>query len=108
MANGGKRRDVAVWLVDGMARLIVGAPPLPEDGTPSRWAIQGVIVDSEVGVGLWLKADTIQDFRPLAKGTKRVNWLFKSSQLLIPWMAALTIQAFDEGAKEMGFTPRTE
>ena len=103
MADG-KRRDVAVWLEDGAARLIVGASPANK---PSRWAIQGTIVE-EVGVGVWLKADTFQEFRPLDKGVKQVNWLFKSSQLLIPWAAVLTIQAFEEGTKEMGFTAKAE
>jgi hypothetical protein len=64
-----KRRDVAVWLDDGWARLIVGAVPAQK---PSRWAIQGVIVE-EVAVGVWPKADTVQEFRPLAKGMKQVN-----------------------------------
>jgi hypothetical protein len=51
-----KAREVAVWLDDGAARLIVGAGPAKE---PSRWAAQGVILE-EIGVGFWLKADTIQ------------------------------------------------
>jgi hypothetical protein len=48
------KRDVAVWLLDHAARLIVGAQPRDK---PSRWATQGVIVE-EVGFGIWLKADT--------------------------------------------------
>ena len=66
--------------------------------------MQGTIVE-EVGVGLWLEADTIQEFRPVAKGVKQVNWMFKSAQLLVRWDAIITIQAFDGGAMEIGFKP---
>jgi hypothetical protein len=93
-----KRRDVAVWLADGMARLIVGALPAAK---PSRWAVEGVIVE-EVGVGIWLKANTIQEFRPLNKRVKQVNWMFKSDQLLIRWDAIITIQAFEGGEIQIG------
>ena len=93
-----ERRDVAVWLHDESARVIVGAPSA---ATPSRWAVQGEIVE-EVGAGLWLKANTVEEFRP---GGGQVNWLFKSSQLFIPWHAIVTIQAFEGGAKEIGFRP---
>jgi hypothetical protein len=99
-----KRRDVAVWLEDGWARLIVGALPVEQS---SRWAVQGVIVE-EVGVGLWLKADTIEEFRPLDRGVKQVNWMFKSEQLLIKWEAIITIQAFEGGDKEIGFKAAAE
>jgi len=42
-----KSREVAVWLHDNHARLIVGAAPA---NNPSRWAIRGTIVE-EIGVG---------------------------------------------------------
>jgi len=94
-------REVAVWLHDDHARLIVGAAPANK---PSRWAIQGAIVE-EVGVGLWLRTDTIQEFRPIAIGVKQVNWQFASTQLLIRWDAVITIQVFEGSGKEIGFKP---
>lgn len=103
-----QRLNVAVWLKDEWARLIVGAPPAK---TPSRWATQGEIVE-EVAVGLWLKTDTIKEFRPGAEEfrpgagrMKQVDWMFKSSQLLIRWEAIVTIQAFEGDDKEIGFKP---
>jgi len=95
-----KRHDVAIWLQDDWGRSVVDAKP---GARPSRWVIQGVIVE-EVGAGVWVSGDTIKEFRPLDDGSvKHVSWVFKSSQLLIPWSAILTIQAFDGGAKEFGF-----
>ena len=100
-----KAREVAVWLDDGAARLIVGAGPAKE---PSRWVAQGVILE-EIGVGFWLKADTIQEFRSLKDGKKKqVNWTFKSSQLLIRWDFIITIQAFEGGDIEIGFKAAAE
>ena len=99
-----KKHDVAVWLDDASARLIVGAGPA---AIPSRWVVQGVIVE-EIGVGIWLKADTIQEFRPPSMTGKQVKWMFKSSQLLIQWGAVITIQAFDEGKIEIGFKASAE
>lgn len=100
-----KGREVAIWLHDDWGRLIVGALPAAK---PSRWVAQGVIVE-EVSVGVWLKADTIQELRPLDKGgVKQVNWMFRSSQLLIRWDAVVTILAFEGGAKQIGFTPAAE
>ena len=99
-----KRREVAVWLQDDAARLMVGA--LPSGNLPSRWAVQGEIVE-EVMAGIWLKANTIQEFRPITSGpnqtTKQIDWLFKSEQLLIMWGAILTIQAFEGGQIDIGF-----
>ncbi len=96
-----KSREIAVWLHDDHARLIVGAAPANK---PSRWAIQGAIVE-EVGVGLWLRTDAIQEFRPIAIGVKQVNWQFASTQLLIRWDAVITIQVFEGSGKEIGFKP---
>jgi hypothetical protein len=98
------RAAVCVWLADGAARLIVGAAAAQ---MPSRWAIQGAIVD-ERGFGVWLKADTIEEFRPLDKGVKLVNWLFKSNELFVRWDAIITIQAFEGGAKDIGFKATPE
>ena len=96
-----KSREVAVWLYDDHARLIVGAPPAPAN-KPSRWAIQGTIVE-EIGVGLWVRTYTIQEFRPVAIGVKQVNWQSTSTELLVRWDAIITIQGFEGGAKEIGF-----
>jgi len=96
-------REVAVWLHDDHARLIVGAAPAKN---PSRWAIQGTMV-GEIGVGLWLRTNTIQEFRPIAIGTKQVNWQFASTELLIRWEAVITIQVFEGSPKEIGFKPTT-
>src|SRR5438128_7961584 len=74
-------REVAVWLHDNHARLIVGAAPA---NNPSRWAIQGTMV-GEIGVGLWLRTNAIQEFRSSNFGTKQVNWQFASTELLIRW-----------------------
>jgi hypothetical protein len=99
-----KKLEVAVWLLDGWARLIVDAPSAKN---PSRWVTQGTIVD-EAAMGFWLKGDntqafTIQELRPVTGGAKQVNWMFKSSQLFIRWDAIITIQAFEGGAKDFGF-----
>jgi hypothetical protein len=91
--------EVAVWLHDDHARLLVGAAPATR---PSRWAIQGSIAD-EIGVGLWLRANTIQEFRPVTSGVKQVTWQFASTELLIRWDAIITIQVFEGGGKEIGF-----
>lgn len=99
-----KSREVAVWLHDNHARLIVGAAPA---NNPSRWAIQGTIVE-EIGVGLWLRTTTIQEFRPIAMGTKQVNWQFASTELLIRWDAVITIQVFEGSGKEIGFKPAAQ
>ena len=101
-------REVAVWLHDAAARRIVGITDATQPSTLSRWAIQGRLV-REVGAGIWLRADTVQEFRPLPDGTvKQINWMFKSGELLVMWNAVLTIQAFDgpSAAKEIGFRPR--
>src|SRR5262245_51438867 len=94
-----EKSEVAIWLHDDHARLIVGAAPT---GKPSRWAIQGTIV-GEIGVGLWLRTETIQEFRPLPVGMKQVNWKFVSTELLIRWDAVITIQVFEGSPKEIGF-----
>lgn len=96
-----KSREVAVWLHDDHARLIVGAAPA---NNPSRWAIQGTIVE-DIGVGVWLRTKTIREFRPIAVGTKQVNWQFASTELLIRWDAIITIQVFEDSGKELGFKP---
>jgi len=97
-------RQVAVWLHDNHARLIVGAAPA---NNPSRWAIQGTMV-GESGVGLWLRTKTIQEFRPTTIGTKQVNWQFASTELLVRWDAVITIQVFESSGKEIGFRPATQ
>ena len=96
-----KSKEVAVWLRDDHARLIVGAQPA---NNPSRWAVPGTIV-GETGVGLWLKTNTIQEFRSIASGTKQVRWQFASTELLIRWDAVITIQVFESSGKEIGFKP---
>lgn len=98
-----KSREVAVWLHDDKARLIVGAAPA---NNPSRWAIQGIIV-ADIGVGFWLRTTTIHEFRPIAIGVKQVNWQFASTELLIRWEAVITIQVFEGSPKEIGFKPTT-
>jgi hypothetical protein len=95
-------KSVAVWLEDSRARLMVGAPA--QVAKRGRWAVDGTIIE-DAGAGLWLKADTVQEFRSIAKGVKQFNWVFKSSQLFIPWGAILTIQVFEGGTKEIGFNP---
>src|SRR5438876_8145705 len=94
-----KSKEVAIWLSDGYGRLLVGAAGAQKSG---RWVTQGTIVE-EIGAGVWLKTDTIQEFRPVAKGVKRVDWMFKSSQLLVRWDGIITIQVFEGGVKEIGF-----
>jgi len=94
-------REVAVWLHDDHARRIVGAAPA---NNPSRWAIQGTMV-GEIGVGLWLRTNAIQEFRSSNFGTKQVNWQFASTELLIRWDAIITIQVFESSGKEIGFKP---
>ena len=97
--------EVAVWLADDAARLIVGAQPAPEERGRSRWVTKGFIVDEVGGVGFWLQAHTIRELRPAVrkKPAKHVMWGFKSGQLFIRWDAVLTIQAFESEAKEVGF-----
>ena len=97
--------EVAIWLDDNAARLMVGAAPAAEEAEASRWVVKGLRVADESGVGLWLQADTIQELRrlPGKKAVKQVNWMFKSRELFIPWSAVLTIQAFEGAAKEIGF-----
>ena len=102
-----KNPKVAVWLLDDWARRIVGAKPADEDSPPSRWAVQGVIVE-EVSAGVWLKADTIDEFRPLHAGVKQVNWIFNSDQLLVKWDAIITIQIFEGPNIDIGFKPTAE
>ena len=99
-----KPKEVAVWLRDHHARLIVGAPPA---NNPSRWAVQGTIV-GETGVGLWLRTNRIKEFRPIASGTKRVSWQFASTELLIRWDSVVTIQVFESSGKEIGFKPTAQ
>jgi hypothetical protein len=94
-----KSREVAVWLHDDHARLIVGAAPANKS---SRWAIRGTIVE-EIGVGLWLRTSAIQEFRPVSIGLKQINWQFASTELLIRWEAVVTIQVFEGSPKEIGF-----
>jgi hypothetical protein len=96
-----KSREIAVWLRDDHARLIVGAAP---PNKSSRWAIRGTIVE-EIGVGLWLRTSAIQEFRPVSIGVKQVNWQFASTELLIRWEAVITIQVFEDSGKEIGFRP---
>jgi hypothetical protein len=96
-----KSREVAVWLHDDHARLMFGAAAANK---PSQWAIQGTIVE-QIGVGLWLRTKTIQEFRPVAIGVKLVNWQFASTELLIRWDAIITVQMFESSAKEIGFKP---
>jgi len=98
-----KSREIAVWLHDDHARLIVGAAPANKS---SRWAIRGTIVE-EIGVGLWLRTSAIQEFRPASIGVKQINWQFASTQLLIRWEAVITIQVFEGSPKEIGFKPTT-
>ena len=98
-------REVAVWLHDDRARLIVGAAPATNN--PSRWAIQGTMV-GENGVGLWLRTNTIQEFRPTTIGAKQVNWQFASTELLVRWDAVITIQVFESSGKEIGFKPAAQ
>jgi|SRR5215475_6060167 len=98
-----KSREVAVWLHDDHARLMVGAAPANK---PSRWAILGTIVE-QIGVGFWLRTSTLQEFRPVTIGAKQVNWQFASSELLIRWEAVITIQVFEGSPKEIGFKPTT-
>jgi len=84
IADDREAHSVAIWLEDSRARLMVGAPA--QVAKRSRWAADGTIVE-DAGAGLWLKADTVLEFRPIAKGVKQVNWVFMSSQLFIPWGA---------------------
>src|SRR5262245_54217592 len=92
---GKVRPGVCVWLEDGVARLIVGAPPRDQDERPDRWAVQGDITE-DVGAGLWLKAGTVQQFLQREDGLRKLaDWTFKSPELFIPWQAVLTIQAFE-------------
>jgi hypothetical protein len=99
-----KSRNVAVWLHDDHARLIVGTAPA---NNPSRWAIQGTIVE-ETSLGLWLMANTIQEFRPIAIGAKRINWQSASVELLIRWDAIVAIQVFEGSGNEIGFKPAAQ
>ena len=99
-----KSREVAVWLYDDHARLIVGAAPATK---PSRWAILGTIVE-EIGVGLWVRTYAVQEFRPVAIGVKQVNWQSASTELLVRWDAIITIQGFEGSAKEIGFKSTAE
>jgi hypothetical protein len=69
-----KRRVVAVWLHEEAARTIVGASHR-EGKPPSRWVIQGTIVE-EVGFGVWLEADTIEELRR-GEMADRIEWMFK-------------------------------
>ena len=62
----------------------------------------------ESGVGLWLRTNTIQEFRPSNIGTKQVSWQFASTELLIRWDAIITIQVFESSGKEIGFRPATQ
>jgi len=94
-----KSGEVAVWLHDDHARLIVGAAPASKS---SRWAIRGTIVE-EIGVGLWLRTRAIQEFRPVSIGVKQINWQFVSTGLLIRWEAVITIQVFEGSPQEIGF-----
>jgi hypothetical protein len=94
-----KPKEVALWLYDDHARLIVGAAPATK---PSRWAIQGTIVE-EIGMGLWVRTCTIHEFRPVAIGVKQVNWQSTSTELLVRWDAIITIQGFEGSTKEIGF-----
>ena len=94
-------REIAIWLHDDHARLIVGAEPANKS---SRWAIRGTIVE-RIRVGLWLRTSVIEEFRPNSIGVKRVNWQFTSSELLIRWEAVITIQVFEDSPKEIGFKP---
>jgi hypothetical protein len=93
-----------VWLEDGAARRIVGAPWSEQ---ASRWVVKGVRVGNEMGVGFWLKAEEtiIREIRPADEGKppEHVLWGFKSGQLLIKWDAVLYIQGFEGEAKEIGF-----
>jgi hypothetical protein len=98
-----KSREIAVWLHDDHARLIVGAAPANKS---SLWAIRGTIVE-EIGVGLWLRTSAIQEFRPFTVDVKQVNWQFDSTELLIRWEAVITIQVFEGSPKEIGFKPTT-
>ena len=59
----------------------------------------------EIGVGLWLRTNAIQEFRSSNFGTKQVNWQFASTELLIRWDAIITIQVFESSGKEIGFKP---
>jgi hypothetical protein len=62
----------------------------------------------EIGVGLWLRTSTIQEFRPANVGVKQVNWQFASTELLIRWEAVITIQVFESIGKEIGFKPTAQ
>ena len=96
-----KSKEVAVWLRDDHARAIVGAAPA---NNPSRWAVQGIIGD-DTGLGFWLRANIIQEFRPITNGTKQITWRSTSTELLIRWDAVLTIQVFEGGGDDIGFKP---
>jgi hypothetical protein len=96
--------EIAVWLEDGAARKIVGAPSSDQ---ASRWVVKGVRVGDELGVGFWLKVEEtiIREIRPAdeLKPPKHVLWGFKSGQLFIKWDAVLYLQGFEGEAKEIGF-----
>ena len=101
-----EKGEVAVWLHDRDARLIVGAELVAPRF--SRWVAQGVIVDDGSGVGIWLKADSVLELRPLDTGdVKPVKWTFNAGQLLIKWSSIVTIQTFEGGSKEIGFKSST-
>ena len=90
-------QQVAIWIHDEAARLFLATLRKPDEGETSAWFINGVMINRQAPIGVWVDVAYVEERRTQADGTRKtIRYGMKPGQCVVRWEYIIKVQLLED------------